>query len=305
MITFKQLRYALAVEEYLHFHRAADACAISQSALSTAINDMEKQLGFQVFERDNKKVLITPLGRALLDKARTIYIEMNDLANLADAIKEPLSTPLSVGIIPTIAPFLLPLILPEITVKYPKLTLRVEEDHSQQLVDKVLSGELDTAILALPYDCKGLLSFPFWDEDFFLVTAQNHALSHQSAVHAEQIRLSNLMLLKDGHCLKDHVLAVCQFKNEAAISIGGTSLSTLVQLVAGGLGTTLVPEMALAQLVDNNRALAAIPLTEPGPHRRIAFIVRPNYPALENIERLKALARAQRYRVSGRSQPAI
>ncbi|MDN3638345.1 LysR substrate-binding domain-containing protein [Simiduia curdlanivorans] len=291
MVSLKQIRYALAVEEFLHFKKAAESCAISQSALSTAITDMEKQLGFAVFERDNKKVLITPLGKQVLTYAKNIYLQMNDLTSLAGQMLCPLSSTLSIGMIPTIAPFILPLMLPPIKTHYPKLDLRVEEDQSHILVRKVLEGQLDCAILALPYDCSGLLSFSFWQENFYLVTHKDDRLSTKQCVTAKELGRSNLMLLKDGHCFKDHALKVCGMESDSGYETGGTSLSTLIQLVAGNLGTTLVPEMALEQLVNLNPHLSAIPIDEPGPHREIAFIVRPNYPGLENIEILKQLIR--------------
>ena len=286
MISLKQIRYALAVEKHLHFNRAAEECAISQSALSTAIQGMEKQLGFQVFERDNKKVLVTPLGQQLLDKARLVYQQINDISRMSDAIREPLSTPLSIGMIPTIAPYLLPRILPAIGEKYPKLELRIVEDQSHKLVEAVTSGELDTAILALPFDCRGLLKFTFWQEDFYWITHKEDPGAKKRAIHSADMLHSNLMLLKEGHCLKDHALSACKLPSQSIHSLGGSSLNTLVELVAGKLGTTLVPEMALEQLVSNKPELVYRHLDEPGPHREIAFIVRPNFPTFHNIERL-------------------
>ena len=169
MISFKQIRYALAVAEHGHFKRAAEASAISQSALSGAISDMETQLGFKVFERDNKKVLITPLGQELLHRAARIHLDIQDLHALADNGKTTVSGKLRLGMIPTVAPYLLPEILPKIRAEYPDLRLSVEEDQSHILVSRVKSGAIDSAILALPYDCEGLLCLPFWQEDFFFV----------------------------------------------------------------------------------------------------------------------------------------
>ena len=291
MISIKQIKYALAIEEHCHFKKAADACAISQSALSSAINDMERLLGYQVFERDNKKVLVTPLGREMLSKARNIFIEVNDLQNLGCADNGPLNGSLSVGMIPTIAPYLLPTMLPNVQEKFPNLELVIEEDQSQHLVDRVLTGQLDTAVLALPFECQGLLTFPFWQEDFYLVAHQQDLLSKASCVRAEEIELSKLMLLKDGHCLKDHALSVCGGVNEANVNIRGTSLSTMIQLVSGGLGTTLVPEIALEQLLEHHPQLRAVRLDESGPHRELAFIVRPNFPRLPDIDCLKGFIR--------------
>lgn len=295
MISFKQITYALAVEKTLHFKRAAELCSVSQSALSTALAEMEKQLGFQVFERDNKRVLVTPLGQQVLDKAKAIKLQLDDLHSLVETQKEPLSYPLSIGTIPTIAPYLLPKVLPAIREHYPRLKLNIVEEQSHVLVDMVKSGDLDSAILALPYNCDGLLSFEFWEEDFYWVTERDDEnYSEQTEITSAELNHDRLMLLKDGHCLKDHALAACQFSaKNTSHSLTATSLTTLIQLVAGGLGTTLVPQMALSQLVDENSKLAAVHLNEKSPHRRIAFIVRPNYVRLTDIEHLMKLFRDQ------------
>lgn len=288
MISLKQLNYALAIEKHLHFKRASEACSVSQSALSTALNELEKQLGFQIFERDNKKVLVTPIGRQVLIKAQSIKLQLDDLYKLADAQRNELSYPMSIGIIPTIAPYLLPIVLPELTKQYPQLELRIIEEQSHVLVDKVRRGEIDTAILALPYACDGLLTFEFWEENFYWITHRDEMQSGCTEITADELEQSKLMLLQDGHCLKDQALSVCKFPSDAQHSVGATSLNTLIQLVAGKLGTTLVPEMALEQLVENNPLLRHVQLSEPGPHRRIAFIVRPNYSGVDNIELLMA-----------------
>ncbi|MBL4673751.1 MAG: LysR family transcriptional regulator [Arenicella sp.] len=288
MISFKQLNYALAVEKNLHFKRAAESCSVSQSALSTALSQLESQLGLQIFERDNKKVLVTPIGKKVLEKAQEIKLQLDDIYKLADAQRSVLSYPISIGIIPTIAPYLLPIVLPKLTQQYPHLELEIVEEQSHILVDKVRRGEIDTAILALPYACDGLLTFEFWQEDFYWITHSDKMQSGCTEVSANQLARSNLMLLQDGHCLKDQALAACKFPSDAKHSVGATSLNTLIQLVAGKLGTTLVPEMALEQLIEHNPLLSKARLSESGPHRRIAFIVRPNYSGVNNIELLMA-----------------
>jgi len=292
MITLKQVTYILAVAKTLHFKKAAELCSISQSALSTAITEMEKQLGFQVFERDNKKVLITPVGAECLEKAHLIKIQMDDLYQLGQALKAPLSYPMSLGIIPTIGPYLLPKVLPTVRNQYPEFPLRIIEDQSHVLVNKVRSGELDTAILALPFDIDGLLPFEFWQEDFYWVTHRDDQLALQTEITSAELKQSRLMLLKDGHCLKDHALAACKLPpRDTDTSLASTSLNMLIQMVAGRMGTTLIPAMALDQLLLGNPELKAIHLNEPGPHRKIAFIIRPNYPGVKNIELLMKLFR--------------
>lgn len=289
MISLRQIRYALAVEKTLHFRKAAELCSISQSALSTALAEMENQLGFQVFERDNKKVLVTPIGREVLSKARGIKLQMDDLQWLADSRRTPLSRPMSIGMIPTIAPYLLPAVLPSLQAAHPDFALSVSEAQSHDLVEQVREGQLDAGILALPYDISGLLSFSFWRENFWWVTHADDSSIRSKRIRAEQIDAETLMLLEDGHCLKDHALAVCQLSSFSAHNLSATSLPTLVQLVAGRMGSTLVPEMALEALVSNDTSLRCLPLAEPGPHREIAFIVRPTYPGVRDIELLKQL----------------
>ena len=293
MISLKQIHYALAVEKTLHFKKAAEACNISQSALSTALSEMEKQLGFQVFERDNRKVLVTPLGRQLLDRARAVEVQMEDLQRLADAQKEPLSTPLSIGVIPTIGPYLLPRILPALEHSYPRLKLSIVEDQTAEILDLLRRGALDTVIIALPYACDDLLTFSFWQEDLLWVTHRDCNRAKLDSVSVEDLQQEKLMLLKDGHCLTEHALAACKLENLSNHSFSATSLATLIQLVAGKIGSTLVPEIALEQLVDANEALVAVPLSEPGPHRELALAVRPNYPSIENIEAIRTLMRAE------------
>jgi LysR family hydrogen peroxide-inducible transcriptional activator len=291
MISLKQVHYALAVERHLHFRRAAEDCNISQSALSTALSEMEKQLGFPIFERDNRKVLVTPLGQQVLDRARSIQLQMQDLQKLSASQCEPLSTPMSIGVIPTIGPYLLPRVLPALQQRYPDLQLDILEDQSAEVLDLLRRGALDAAIIALPYDCDGLLTFPFWEEDLYWIVHAADKSAGASRATADDFAKSHLMLLKDGHCLTEHSLSACKLETVATHSFSATSLSTLIQLVAGRIGTTLVPQIALEQLVNTNSQLTSIPLQEPGPHRELAFAIRPNYPGIANIETLMQLFR--------------
>ncbi|GAA5216310.1 hydrogen peroxide-inducible genes activator [Corallincola platygyrae] len=292
MISIRQLSYALAAEKTLHFKKAAELCHVSQSTLSTGLNELEKQLGIQIFERDNKKVLVTPLGQAVLDRARKIILQVDDLQHLADSQKHPLSFPISVGVIPTIAPYLLPKLLPALKQAYPDAQLNIVEEQSHVLVDMVQRGEIDTAVLALPYPCEGLLSLEFWQEDFYWVALKGEKHTQQAEITTDELNHSNLMLLKDGHCLKDHILDACKLTEQTANhGFGATSLNTLIQMVMGNLGTTLIPAMALEQLISQNPALSAVHLSEPGPHRRIAFIFRPNFTRMSSIEALSEIAK--------------
>ncbi len=289
MISLKQIQYACSLAEHKHFGKAAQHSNVTTAALSTAIAEMEKQLGFVLFERDNKKVLITKLGHQVIEKYHNILLEVKDIYDLKKTLEEPLSGHLSLGIIPTIAPYLLPLILPTIIQQYPDLELEIFEEQSHVLVEKVKKGEIDTAILALPYPLGGLLSLSFLYEKFFLILPKSHLLAKQKTIDSSSIPLDKLLLLKDGHCLKEHALAACHLAENDSINAEATSLATLVQLVDNDMGMTLVPEIAIEQLVRNHPNLAAIPLKEKGPHRSLAFILRPNYPQLDNLQLLKQI----------------
>ncbi|AWB69223.1 LysR family transcriptional regulator (plasmid) [Saccharobesus litoralis] len=287
MISIKQINYALAVAKTLHFKKAAELCNVSQSALSTAITEMENQLGLAVFERNNKHVLITETGKQVLAKAQLIKLQLDELMQLSDLNKSPLSTPMTMGVIPTIGPYLLPKVLPQVRSQHPNFQLQIQEAQSHELVDRVRNGDLDCAILALPYPTNGLISLTFWQEDFYWVSHKEECPAQITEIKSDELQLDKLMLLKEGHCLKDHALAACQLKSQKQQSeFDSTSLHTIIQMVAGKLGTTLVPEMALQQLLHDGSELSAIHLNEPGPHRSIAFIIRPNYVKTADIEAL-------------------
>ncbi|KMT64840.1 hydrogen peroxide-inducible genes activator [Catenovulum maritimum] len=288
MISLKQLKYALAIEKHLHFKKAAEACNVSQSALSTAINELEKQLGLQIFERNNKQVLITSDGDIILTKARKIKLEMDELLQMSQLNKAPFARPMTLGIIPTIGPYMLPKVLPSVRQSYPDFRLKIVEDQSHVLVDLVRTGEIDAAVLALPYPIEGLMSFNFWQEDFYWVSHKDECPNQMEEITSEELEIDKLMLLKDGHCLKEHALHACSLQSKKQeSSFESSSLHTLIQMVAGKLGTTLVPQMALDQLTYNESELRAVHLNEPGPHRSIALIIRPNYVRTDEITLLK------------------
>jgi LysR family transcriptional regulator, hydrogen peroxide-inducible genes activator len=294
MISIKQITYALAVAEERHFKRASDSCSVSQSTLSSAISELEQQLGIKLFERDNRQVLVTPIGEQFIERARKIKIDVEDLYRLAEAESRPLSYPMTIGVIPTIGPYLLPKVLPEVRNQHPDFQLMIMEEQSHRLVEMVRNGVIDCAVLALPYAVDGLHTFTFWKEDFYLITHRDESVSEQQEIRSDQINSAELLLLKDGHCLKDHVLAACKLQaTETNHSMEGASLYTLIQMAAGHMGSTLVPQMALNQLLFENSELKAVHLSEPGPHRTIAFICRLNYTRVNYIEALMDIFRKQ------------
>ena len=287
MITLKQIHYALTIEKELHFKKAADACYVSPSTLSNAISEMEAQLGIQIFERTSKKVIVTSLGKEVLKKARTIKMEISDINQLSEDQKNPLSMPITLGIIPTVGPYFIPLVLPSLKKKFPELKLKIIEAQSSSLVSKVNNGEIDMAILAMPYKLDGLLSFKFWEENFYYISHKENQETGKKKIKAKEIDLSELMLLDDGHCLKSHVLAACRIDSDKQYSMEASSLTTLTQLVAGNMGSTLVPHMAIKQLVNSNSSISKALLDEPGPHRELAIVTRPSYSGFKNVQLLK------------------
>ena len=290
MISLKQLHYALAIEKTLHFKKAAEACNVSQSALSTAITEFEKQLGITVFERNNKQVLVTNKGQLILNKAKKVKLELDELLQIAQSDKQPFASPMTLGVIPTIGPYLLPKVLPEVRKQYPSFKLKIIEDQSHVLVEKVRTGEIDAAILALPYPIDGLMSFNFWQEDFYWVCHKDECPDKVQEISSDELEIDKLMLLKDGHCLKEHALAACDLRNKKQdTDFDSASLHTLIQMVAGKLGTTLVPQMALDQLTYNESEIRAIHLNEPGPHRTIALVIRPNYVRTNELTMLQEI----------------
>lgn len=290
MISIKQINYALAVEKTLHFKKAADLCNVSQSALSTAINELEKQLGVMIFERNNKQVLVTSSGALILNKAKRVKLELDELMQIAELDKKPFTNPLTIGVIPTIGPYLLPKVLPEVRQQYPNLKLNIKEDQSHTLIEYVRNGEIDAAVMALPYPIEGLMSFNFWQEDFYWVCHKEECPKKLKEITSKELEIDKLMLLKDGHCLKEHALEACKFKERKSDSeFDSASLYTLIQMVAGKLGTTIVPHMAIDQLVSNESELRAIHLNEPGPHRTIALVIRPNFVRTKELTLLQEI----------------
>ena len=288
MISLKQLHYALAIEKTLHFKRAAEACNVSQSALSTAITEFEKQLGTTVFERNNKQVFVTHNGQLILDKAKRVKLELDELLQIAQSNKQAFANPMTLGVIPTVGPYLLPKVLPEVRKQYPSFKLKIIEEQSHSLVEKVRTGDIDAEILALPYPIEGLMSFNFWQEDFYWICHKDECPQKVQEITSEELEIDKLMLLKEGHCLKEHALAACSLQNKKQDSdFDSASLHTLIQMVAGKLGTTIVPQMALDQLTSNESELRAIHLNEPGPHRTIALVIRPNYVRSNELTLLK------------------
>lgn len=254
--SLKQLKYLCAVAEHRHFSKAAAACHITQSTLSAAIADLEEHLGVVVFERNKKTVLITPVGERLLDQARRILGDVEDFVSLAKSDGEPLAGEVRLGVIPTIGPFMLPTILSSLRESYPKLRVYLKEELSAQLLLQLQQGKLDLIVLALPYALPEMEVISLFRDEFLLCLPPGHALEKARQVKQQQLHGQNLLLLEEGHCLRDHALEACKLESaDTNLVYQGTSLHTLVQMVANGLGVTLLPAMAVNANVLGETAL--------------------------------------------------
>ena len=277
--TLKQLQYLVALKTHGHFGRAADACFVTQSTLSAGIKELESLIGVTLVERTKRVVRFTPLGIRVAEKAQRILREAEELADMVRAAGKPLSGELRMGVIPTIAPFLLPTLLPRLRQQWPDLRLYLREETSQAACDSLHRGALDCVLLALPYRCGDVDSVTLFDDRLLIAFPPGGADDFPDAVTPAVIDEDKLLLLEDGHCLKDHALAACNRPElRAEASIMGTSLHTLVQMVDNGLGMTLVPEMAVkAGLLDGTRVEARA-LKADHAFRRIALVWRKGSP---------------------------
>jgi LysR family transcriptional regulator, hydrogen peroxide-inducible genes activator len=275
--TLKQLQYLVALRDHGHFGRAADACFVTQSTLSAGLRELESLIGVTLVERTRRVVRFTPLGNRIAEKAQRILREAEELADMARAAGKPLSGELRMGVIPTIAPFLLPALLPKLRKQWPDLKLYLREETSQAACDSLHRGQADCVLLALPYNCGEVEKAGLFDDRLFVAFPPGE--DPPQKIRPSAIDEDRLLLLEDGHCLKDHALAACnrpELRADAAMM--GTSLHTLVQMVSNGLGMTMVPEMALNAGILNGTGVVARPLEADHPSRRIALIWRKNSP---------------------------
>ena len=277
--TVKQLQYLVALETHGHFRRAAESCSVTQSTLSAGIKELESLMGVRLVERTRRVVRFTPLGSRIADKARLILREAEELADLVRAAGKPLAGELRMGVIPTIAPFLLPDLLPRLRRDWPELKLFLREEPSGAACDNLHRGQLDCVLLALPYSCGDVEAAPLVDDRLFVAFARGNGSDLPDRVPPSAIDPDKLLLLEDGHCLKDHALAACdrpELRSEATMM--GTSLHTLVQMVDNGLGLTFVPEMAISAGILNGLHVEARPLSSARSSRRIALVWRRSSP---------------------------
>lgn len=273
--TLKQLRHLAALAEHGHFGRAAKAAHVTQSTLSASLKELEQTLGAALVDRTQRRVVFTPLGREVVERARRLLDEAEALSDLARARGKPLSGPLRMGVIPTISPFFLPRVLPGLRRAYPSLQLHLVEDQTARLVEHLNGGKLDVLLLALPYEIPSGESAPVLRDAFSLVCPKDHPLAKSGTVPPTALRHETLLLLRDGHCLRGHALEACALADRRdSASVEATSLHTLVQMVDNGLGVTLLPQIAIDAGILRGTNLVARPLDGPRAARELGLVWR-------------------------------
>jgi LysR family hydrogen peroxide-inducible transcriptional activator len=289
--TVKQLQYLVALRRFGHFGKAAEACFVTQSTLSAGLRELETLLGVTLVERTRRVVRFTPLGEKMSDKAVRVLRETEELAEMARAQGRPLHGELRMGVIPTIAPFLLPTMLPRLREQFPQLKLFLREETSSAACEALHRGQLDCVLLALPFACGDVDSTPLFDDPLFVAYPRGEA-PRAASIAAAEIDENRLLLLEDGHCLKDHALSACNRPElRANAAMMGTSLHTLVQMVDNGLGLTFVPGMAIEAGILSNTEVDAKPLRSENPYRRIALIWRRSSPREAEFQMLAGTLR--------------
>src|SRR5689334_21612707 len=289
--TIKQLQYLVALRQHGHFGRAADACYVTQSTLSAGLRELETLLGVTLVERTRRVVRFTALGEKVADKAIRVLREAEELSAIAGAEGQPLHGELRLGVIPTIAPFLLPSMLPRLRSEWPSLKLYLREETSNAACEALHRGQLDCVLLALPYNCGEVDSAALFSDPLYVAIPPGEA-PHEGSVDAAAIDENRLLLLEDGHCLKDHALSACNRPEiRAQASMMGTSLHTLVQMVDNGLGLTFVPGMAIETGILHGTNVEAKRLRSDHGFRRVALIWRRSSPRENEFQLLAVTLR--------------
>jgi len=274
-IKLKDLRYLVAVADHRHFGRAAERCFVSQPTLSAQLKKLEEYLGVQLVERQPNNVTLTEPGEQIVARARRILEASDEVVTLARSHRDPLAGRLRVALLPTIGPYLLPRISQALRKSLPRLELRLYEYQTAQMLEKLLAGEIDVGILALPVDLEGLEARELYSEPFVVAMPDRHKLAKRDTVHGDDLKGETLLLLEDGHCLRDQALEVCSAIGvQEKQDFRATSLETLRQMVATGAGLTLLPELASRGVYGNAKGVAIRPFAKPAPVRHVGGIWR-------------------------------
>ena len=292
-MTLQELRYLVALADCGHFGQAAEACFVSQSTLSPGLKKLEDYLGVVVFDRSLKRVTPTPIGREIVESARRIVDEAARIREVASYAKDPMDRTLHLGVIPTLGPYYLPHVLTQVRSAYPKLRLLLREEMTPHMLEHLADGKLEAGLLALPIDDANLEVAPLFVEPFLAAVPGGHPLAKLKSVNIDELAAAGLMLLEEGHCLRDQALEACHLQGIKSEEIRATSLETLRQMVAMGLGVTLIPTLAGAGINATGEQVMLKPISKPGAARSIGLVWRRRSPMASSIERLADILRAQ------------
>jgi LysR family hydrogen peroxide-inducible transcriptional activator len=278
-MNLRALKYLVKLADLQHFSKAAEACHVSQPTLSTQIRKLEEELEVQLVERAPRNIQLTPIGKEIATRARHVLRDIEQIQSAARRSRDPETGTLRLGIFPTLAPYLLPHVVPGIRRRFPQLKLQLAEEKTADILRLLDDGELDAALLALPVDGDQLQVEPLFEEPFVLAMPGNHPLADKAQVDLSDLVGSELLLLEDGHCLRDHALAVCALAGaHERVDFHATSMETLRQMVAADVGVTLIPVLAVKPPIAATGNIALRPFSAPAPSRRIALVWRKSSP---------------------------
>jgi LysR family hydrogen peroxide-inducible transcriptional activator len=290
-MTLTELRYIVAVARERHFGRAAETCFVSQPTLSVAVKKLEAELGVQLFERGPGELTITPTGNRVIEQAQRTLEEADKVKSIAKSTADPLDGPLKLGVIFTIGPYLLPQLIPILRRRAPKMPLILEENYTAVLSERLKRGDIDAAVVALPFNEPGITVTPLYDEDFVVALAKTHPWAKRKAISSNELARESLLLLGTGHCFRDQVLNACPALNRSTATPGslqktveGSSLETIRLMVASGLGLTVLPASAIPAKRAGNDLLTYIPFTRPVPDRRVVLASRSSFPRIPALD---------------------
>jgi LysR family transcriptional regulator, hydrogen peroxide-inducible genes activator len=274
-MNLRDLRYLVALADHKHFGRAAEASFVSQPTLSTQLKKFEDELGVPLIERNPRNVFLTDVGQAVVARARVMLREADEIKNIARRAKDPESGMVKMGIFPTLGPYLLPHIVPSIVARFPKLELILLEEKTEVILKKLSDGELDCGILALPVGDETLHVEPLFEEEFILAVPKAHPFAKKKKATLADLSQEQLLLLEDGHCLRDQALEVCHMAGAGEkAGFRATSLETLRHMVSANVGMTLLPALAVHAPAPESKGVALVPFTSPAPHRSLAMVWR-------------------------------
>ena len=298
-MTLTELKYVIAVARMRHFGRAAESCFVSQPSLSVAIRKLEEELGVTIFERRTSDISISPIGQQIVEQAQRVLDESRRIIDIAQNGHDPLAAPLRLGVILTIAPYLLPNLLTELSDSCSQMPLYLEESFTDELLEKLRSGQIDAAIMADTIHGTGMMTQTLYQEEFVVAVPSHHPWVNRNFVNADELKDQTMLLLGSGHCFRDQILGICPDLNrrtksdrsEVQHTVEGSSLLTICHMVAQGLGITVLPASAVPYLTGPSSRLKILPFKQPAPSRRVILVWRKSYTREAAIQAIAAAVR--------------